>query len=83
VRVSSSSAIVRTTTRYVAIVSNDNGEPIRLLHRRSELGYTPFAGLAMRDEPEAVSEADQRELTAMPGLGGGSSRRRSGSRRGR
>jgi hypothetical protein len=51
------------TTRYVAIVSNDNGDPIRLLHRRSELGYTHLRPLALPDEPEAVSEAEQRELT--------------------
>jgi hypothetical protein len=34
-------------------VSFERDEP-RLLHRRSELGYTAFAGLALHDEPEAV-----------------------------
>jgi hypothetical protein len=43
-------------------VSND-GEPIRLLAVRSEHAYTDVPALAMRDEPEAVSEANQRELT--------------------
>jgi hypothetical protein len=43
-------------------VSSDDC-PIRLLHRRSELGYTPFAGLALLDEPEAISAEEQRRQT--------------------
>jgi hypothetical protein len=36
----------------------------RLLHRRSELGYTDRPDLAMPHEPEAVSSSEQRRLTA-------------------
>lgn len=39
-------------------------EPARLLHARSEHGYTHEPALALRDEPEAVPEETQRELTA-------------------
>ena len=35
----------------------------RLLHKHSHLGYTDNAFQAMEDEPEAVSEAEQRRLT--------------------
>jgi hypothetical protein len=35
----------------------------RLLHRRSELGYTNRAAQAMTAEPEAVSAREQAELT--------------------
>jgi hypothetical protein len=36
---------------------------LRLLHARSEHGYTTNLRDAMQDEPEAVSEAEQRYLT--------------------
>jgi hypothetical protein len=36
----------------------------RLLHRRSELGYTDRPDLALYQEPEAVSADEQRRLTA-------------------
>jgi hypothetical protein len=39
----------------------------RLLHRRSEHGYTDRAAEAMSDEPEAVDQATQRLLTAQAG----------------
>lgn len=35
----------------------------RLLHQRSECGYTAEPHQALSDEPEAVSEAEQRSLT--------------------
>jgi hypothetical protein len=35
----------------------------RLLARRSELGYIPSASQALHGEPEAVSEATQRQLS--------------------
>lgn len=38
-------------------------EPARLLHSRSELGYTATLALAMHDEPEAVSEQQQIALS--------------------
>lgn len=42
---------------------NGDGDPVRLLHRRAELGYTDRNWLAMTQEPEAVSEADQAWLS--------------------
>ena len=44
------------------MTGNDGDEP-RLLAARSEHGYTHVAALALTDEPEAVSEAEQVELT--------------------
>jgi hypothetical protein len=41
----------------------NNGDPVRLLHTRSEHGYTSSALQAMPFEPEAVSADYQRELT--------------------
>jgi hypothetical protein len=38
-------------------------EHLRLLHERSEHGYTDQPYRAMRDEPEAVTEEEQRQLT--------------------
>lgn len=40
------------------------GDDPRFLARRSELGYTSRASLAVVGEPEAVSADEQRELTA-------------------
>jgi hypothetical protein len=39
-------------------------DPLRLLHERSEMGYTNRLDKAARGEPEAVSAEVQRELTA-------------------
>lgn len=38
-------------------------DPVRLLHRRSEVGYTDVPALALPNEPEAISRADQRRVT--------------------
>jgi hypothetical protein len=54
--------VARATTRYVPGVSAAGDEP-RLLHARSELGYTHVPALALRDEPEAVDEATQQAFT--------------------
>jgi len=43
-------------------------EPARLLAARSEFGYTDRMDRALRDEPEAVSPAEQRRLTRQSGL---------------
>jgi len=43
-------------------------EPARLLAARSEFGYTDRMDRALRDEPEAVSPAEQRRLTKQAGL---------------
>jgi hypothetical protein len=39
------------------------GDPLRLLHVRSELGYTDHIHHGLRDEPEAVSAEEQRRQT--------------------
>lgn len=41
----------------------DDSDPPRLLALRSELGYVDRLALAMLDEPEAVSEPAQIEIT--------------------
>ena len=38
-------------------------DPPRLLHRRAGHGYTDRPALALRDEPEAVSEREQERIT--------------------
>jgi hypothetical protein len=38
-------------------------EPLRLLAAKSEYGYVERVATALRDEPEAVSESFQRQLT--------------------
>jgi hypothetical protein len=43
-------------------------DPPRLLHRRSELGYTDRPAVALPNEPEAVSPEVQRGLTAQAAL---------------
>ena len=40
------------------------GDSTRLLHRRSEHGYTDHPGRALPQEPEAVSREVQRSITA-------------------
>jgi hypothetical protein len=40
-------------------------DPPRLLHRRSELGYTEARALALPGEPEAVDAATQARLTEL------------------
>lgn len=40
-----------------------DSDPVRLLHRRSEVGYTDRLAQALPNEPEAVSRHVQRELT--------------------
>lgn len=40
-----------------------SGDEVRLLAKRSELGYTDLAHKAMRDEPEAVSAHEQDVLS--------------------
>jgi hypothetical protein len=50
-------------------------EPARLLHARSEYGYTPSVALALVDEPEAVPEDAQRELTRQAAARAASRRR--------
>jgi hypothetical protein len=42
---------------------SDGGDEPRLLHVRSELGYTPDTHHSLRDEPEAVSADEQRRQT--------------------
>jgi hypothetical protein len=42
---------------------SDGGDEPRLLHVRSELAYTHDVHHALRDEPEAVSDQEQRVLT--------------------
>jgi hypothetical protein len=49
--------------RYVAPVSNAGDRP-RFLHRNASRNYTENPHLSARHEPEAVSEREQRELTA-------------------
>jgi hypothetical protein len=39
------------------------GDEVRLLHRRSELGYTAARHEALFDEPEAVSAHEQQRIT--------------------
>jgi hypothetical protein len=51
-------------TRYVADVSAAGEEQPRFLHRHVARNYTSTPYLAARYEPEAVSEAEQREQTA-------------------
>jgi hypothetical protein len=46
-----------------ALVVARNGDDARFMHRHSEHGYTSSLHEAMRDEPEAVSESEQRRLT--------------------
>jgi hypothetical protein len=41
------------------------GDPVRLLAARSEHGYTDNRFMALPDEPEAVSPAEQRRLTQL------------------
>ena len=38
-------------------------DPPRLLHRRSEQGYTRSSAVALHGEPEAVSESEQRAIS--------------------
>jgi hypothetical protein len=40
------------------------GDPVRLLHARSELGYTSSAMKAMVGEPEAADQGTQERITA-------------------
>jgi hypothetical protein len=50
--------------RYVAVVTAAGEEQPRFLHRHLARNYTSTPYLAARYEPEAVTEAEQREQTA-------------------
>jgi hypothetical protein len=50
--------LTRVTVRVV-----DELDPARLLHRRSEFGYTHRSVLALAREPEAVDERAQMSIT--------------------
>jgi hypothetical protein len=46
-------------------VGDGSGDEVRLLHRRSQVGYTSNPATAMPNEPEAISAADQQQLTEL------------------